>query len=52
MMQLDFFKADPSKYPPNVIDIMPAIIRKIAAEPVWPPTPKAGEVVQIKRSVA
>ncbi|WP_276120353.1 hypothetical protein [Pararhizobium qamdonense] len=52
MTQLDFFKADREKYPANVIDIMPAIIRKIAAEPIWPPTPKAGELVQIKRSVA
>ncbi|WFS68229.1 hypothetical protein CFBP4996_19635 [Agrobacterium leguminum] len=52
MTQLDFFKADPKNYPPNVIDIMPAVIRKIAAEPVWPPTPKAGEIVQLKRSVA
>lgn len=52
MTQLDFFKAHPKNYPPNVIDIMPAIIRKIAAEPIWPPTPKAGELVQLKRSVA
>jgi hypothetical protein len=52
MTQLDFFRPDLSNAPPNVIDIMPALIRKIAAEPVWPPTPKAGEIVQLKRRVA
>jgi hypothetical protein len=51
MTQLDLFKPDLSNAP-NVIDIMPAIIRKIAAEPVWPPTQKAGEIVQLKRRVA
>ena len=34
MMQLDLFKRDPKILPPNVIDVMPAIIRKIAAEPI------------------
>ncbi|MGR9188817.1 hypothetical protein [Rhizobium leguminosarum] len=52
MTQLPPFIRDASQLPANVLDVMPAIIRKIASETVWPPTPKAGEVVQLKRRVA
>lgn len=52
MTQLPPFIRHPSQLPPNVIDVMPAIIRKIASETIWPPTPKAGELVQLKRRVA
>ncbi len=52
MSQLPPFIRHPSMLPPNVLDVMPAIIRKIAVEAPWPPTPKAGEVVPIKRRVA
>jgi hypothetical protein len=52
MKALPPFIRDPSMLPPNVIDIMPAIIGKIAAEMPWPPSPKAGEIVQLKRRVA
>ncbi len=52
MTNLPPFIRDPSMLPPNVIDVMPAIISKIAAETPWPPTPKAGEIVPLKRRVA
>lgn len=52
MSQIPPFIRDPSVFPPNVIDVMPAIITKIATEKPWPPTPKAGQVVPIKRRVA
>lgn len=52
MTQLPPFIRDPSQFPVNVIDVMPAIIRKIASEVIWPPTPKAGEVVLLRRKVA
>jgi hypothetical protein len=52
MSQLPPFIRDQSDFPANVIDAMPAIIRKIASETIWPPTPKAGELVQLKRKVA
>ncbi|XKM41250.1 hypothetical protein A4U53_010910 [Rhizobium ruizarguesonis] len=52
MTQLPPFIRDPAQLPANVLDVMPAIIGKIASEIVWPPTPKAGEVVQLKRRVA
>lgn len=52
MTELHPFIRKPSDFPPNVIDVMPAIISKIAAEMPWPPTPKAGEVINFKRRVA
>ncbi|MDM9629526.1 hypothetical protein QTL95_26945 [Rhizobium sp. S152] len=36
----------------EIIDVMPALIGKIAAEPVWPPTPKAGELILLRRGAA
>jgi hypothetical protein len=48
--QLDLFawsRAEPS----NVIDIMPAIISKIAREP-WPPKLKVAELITLRRDVA
>lgn len=35
----------------NVIDVMPAIITKIAREP-WPLQPKNGQIVILRRRVA
>ncbi|WP_429820294.1 hypothetical protein [Ensifer sp. B1-9] len=52
MKQMDLFEWAASRSSADVIDIMPALIRKIASEPVWPPTPKGGELVHLKRSVA
>jgi hypothetical protein len=52
MSKIPPFIRDPSVFPPNVIDAMPAIITKIAAETPWPPTLKAGEVVVLKKRVA
>ncbi|WP_193378147.1 hypothetical protein [Sinorhizobium fredii] len=50
MNQLDLFTWADNK-PSNVIDVMPAIISKIAREP-WPPKPQTAEVVALKRKVA
>ncbi|WP_165447843.1 hypothetical protein [Rhizobium ruizarguesonis] len=50
MRQLDLFAWADSK-PSNVIDIMPALIKKVAREP-WPPQLKAGDLIQLNRSVA
>lgn len=51
--QLDLFTWADARPIAQVIDIMPAIISKIAAEP-WPPKPKAGggELVTLKRGAA
>lgn len=52
MKQIDLFEWAASRPSADIIDIMPALIRKIASEPVWPPTWKAGELVPLKRSAA
>jgi len=54
MMQLSLFEwadAQPraeQRPSAQIIDVMPALIGKIAAEPVWPPTPKAGEIISLR----
>ncbi|MGO6938536.1 hypothetical protein [Rhizobium johnstonii] len=52
MKQIDLFEWAASRPSADVIDIMPALIRKIASEAVWPPTPKSGEIVMLKRGAA
>ncbi|WP_165823446.1 hypothetical protein [Metarhizobium album] len=49
--QLSLFDWAAKRPTAEVIDIMPAIITKIAAEP-WPPKPKSGELVPLKRGAA
>lgn len=50
MKQLNLFDWADNK-PSNIIDVMPAIISKIAREP-WPPKPQTADVVSLKRKVA
>lgn len=51
MKQLDLLEWAERRPTAQIINIMPAIISKIAAEP-WPPKPKAGELVNLRRSAA
>ncbi|MEY9531163.1 hypothetical protein [Sinorhizobium fredii] len=50
MIQLDLFAWAESK-PSNIIDIMPALIRKVALEPIAAPKGE-GKVVKLEREVA
>ena len=51
MKQLDLFDWAKTRPTAQVIDIMPAIISKIAREP-YPMPPKNGDVVPLKRNTA
>ncbi|WP_275790507.1 hypothetical protein [Pararhizobium gei] len=51
MNQLDLFEWADNRPTAKVIDIMPALISKIAREP-YPVPPKNGDVVPLKRSAS
>lgn len=51
MKQLDLFEWAQARPTAQIINIMPALISKIAAEP-WPPKRKDGSLLELKRGAA